>query len=113
MAAKKTDLTPEESKLYSDAGEAMGVWHEDRKEWADRGLRSLTLVNAGGAVTMAAFIGTAFSKSGATIGSEPILSLVSFTTGLAIVLVYTTYRFLWAEYRVWYLRWLRGQPETS
>ena len=36
----------------------MTAWHKDRMEWSDRALRAVMLVNAGGAVTAAAFIGT-------------------------------------------------------
>ena len=56
--AKKLTIMGEESEVHRRAGEAMNVWHRDRLEWSDRALRALILVNAGGAVAVAAFIGT-------------------------------------------------------
>ncbi len=55
--AKKLTIMGEESEVHRRAGEAMNVWHRDRLEWSDRALRALILVNAGGAVAVAAFIG--------------------------------------------------------
>ena len=100
--------------IESRIGCAMGAWHVDRKEWADRAMRSLMLVNAGGAVAVAAYMGAA--RSTGAVPSLLIISFLTFTLGLTFALGYGVYRFLWAEYRIWYLRGMRtrhrAEPET-
>ena len=80
-------------------------WHEDRLEWISQALRSLTLVNAGGAIAVAAYIG---ARGNIPINDGPLLtSLWSFSFGLLAMIVYPIYRFTWAEYRVWHIRFHR------
>ena len=64
------------------------------------------LVNGGGAVAAAAFIGAAFGRQGLALLDPPYLplALACFVLGLALVLGHSVYRYFWAEYRVWYLR---------
>ncbi len=89
---------------------AMEAWHVDRKEWADRAMRSLMLVNAGGAVAVAAYMGAA--RSTGVVPSLLIISFLIFTLGLTFALGYGVYRFLWAEYRIWYLRDMRARSRA-
>ena len=106
MAKKKPVLFDEEATAEGSAHGAMKAWHRDRMEWVDRALRVLTIVNAGGAVADAAFMGTIL-RSGVSPSTYLVLSLVSFSLGLILILGYIIYRFRWAEYRVWYLRRIR------
>ena len=99
-------LDRDESTAHSEAGNAMRDWHADREGWSDRAFKAVMLVNAGGAVAAAAFIGTFFGASGYAAIAPPnsLYSLGSFIIGLVLPLIYMMYRFAWAEYRVWYLR---------
>ena len=90
---------------------AMDAWHADRKDWADRAMRSLMLVNAGGAVTVAAYMGAA--QSAGAIPGMLIVSFITFTLGLTFALGYGVYRFLWAEYRISYLRRMRARNRAQ
>lgn len=90
---------------------AMDAWHVDRKDWADRAMRSLMLVNAGGAVAVAAYMGAA--RSTGAVPSLLIISFLIFTLGLTFALGYGVYRFLWAEYRIWYLRDMRARNRAE
>ena len=112
--AKKPSLGGEEAEVSRRALYAMEAWHKDRVEWSDRALRTLMLVNAGGAVAAAAFIGTyvgasvAASVPSVEVPRYVLPSIGAFLVGLVLPLFYIMYRFLWAEYRVWYLRWKRA-----
>lgn len=106
----KFDRTHDDRDIINARGylnDALSAWHADRLEWVAHALRSLTLVNAGGAVTVAAYIGA--RQVDATEGIEPFVALISFSVGLTIMVIYPVYRFGWAEFRVWYLRWKRSQ----
>ena len=70
-------------------------------------LRSLTLVNAGGVVAVAAYIGA--RQVNASVAFDLFVALISFSVGLIIMVLYPVCRFGWAEFRVWYLRWKRSQ----
>ena len=96
-----------DSRIHS----AMKAWHIDRKEWADRAMRSLMLVNAGGAVAVAAYMGAA--RSTGAIPSVLIVSFIAFTLGLTFALGYGVYRFLWAEYRISNLRRMRARNRAQ
>ena len=108
--AKNRVLMGHEVEVEGRAVKAMGAWHRDRLEWSDRALRALMLVNAGGAVAAAAFIGTYVGASIAASAQSVeapryvLLCIGAFLMGLVLPLCYIMYRFLWAEYRVWYLR---------
>lgn len=86
---------------------SLGAWHADRLEWVGHALRSLILVNAGGAVAVAAYIGA--RPVNAKEAVDLFIALISFSAGLTIMVLYPVYRFGWAEFRVWYLRWKRSR----
>ena len=106
----KFNRTTDDSDLFTArdyVSKSLGAWHKDRLEWVGHALRSLTLVNAGGAFAVAAYIG---ARQGGTMEAVDLLvALISFSTGLTIMVLYPVYRFGWAEFRVHYLRWKRSR----
>ena len=92
----ESSLQRGQTATFERATRAMRAWHEDRVEWGDRAMRSLSLVNAGGAVAVAAFIGA--TKA---IHAGPLLyALVLFTIGVILPLGYAVFRNAWAQFRV-------------
>lgn len=97
--------------VLADAKRAQDAWHIDRTEWMDRALRSSAIAHAGGATALAALIGTL-----ADDGPLPQMlfwSLASFLVGLILAMGYPLWRFSHAEYRVWYLRFKRKDPNVG
>ena len=111
--AKKPALVGDEVETANRIERALTAWHEDRKEWADRAMRLVLLVNSGAAVALAAFIGSTVAdpKEWPVPSPIPFLfgSFACFLTAIVLVVGYNVYRFLWAEYRIWYLRWRREE----
>ena len=97
--------------VQARAKRAQDAWHIDRTEWMDRALRSLAFAHAGGATAVAALIGT-LARNG-PLPQMLFWSLASFLVGLVLAMGYPLWRFSHAEYRVWYFRFKRRDPNVG